>query len=428
MATTLPKTSQSQLADFSGVYTTHTGSWGTLFSPLIVNDDGTFDIAGTLVTPTYVPENNVWGFGPVTVTGVSQTATVTGQIGFFPGTPATFKGAVAVEGFPKTFVIAGTQLTDVVAPVLAAAVNATGLLDAGDRMTIAVADGSFLVVASDGSISATGAEPEASTFVVATTGTALTLATDTGQPIMVDPSGRLKAVAGATATAFTIDLSCTGNALFSTADGGYWTVGDDGAVLVDPSTTLSSAMQFSPNVQPVSFEELCARHGIDPEAFAQAADLSPCAQAQVMFAVSVVNGLFVAAGLGPFMVANQAASRMAAVMMTAPVLLQKFAAAAPQVANNPSNLADITAPLLVAVAAAGNLLWLLFKSVLVAGAWAALFWFVAKAAEIIFLIEVAIAEIIAAFAVWGVSVLKSAVNVAEQCPQATAPLPDGATT
>ncbi|GAA4993223.1 hypothetical protein GCM10023205_77320 [Yinghuangia aomiensis] len=425
MATTVSGIPPSQLADFAGVYTTNTGSWGTLFSPLIVNDDGTFNVAGALATPTYVPENNVWGFGPLTVTGVSQTATISGQIGFFPGTPATFKGAVTVEGFSKTYLIGGTQLTDVVAPVLAAAVNAAGLLDVGDRMTITADNGSFLVVASDGSISATGAQSDAAMFVVTTIGTALTLATDAGQPVTVDATGQLKAIADATPTSFVVDLSCTGNALFSVADGGYWTVGDDSAVLVDPATTLSNAMQFSPQVQPVSFEELCARHGIDPEALTA---VSPCTQAQAMLAVSVVNGLFVAAGLGPFMLASKAASRMAAIMMSAPTLLQKFAAAAPQIANNPSNLAAITAPLLVAVAATGNLLWLLFKSVLVASIWATLFWAAAKVAEIVFLIEAFIAEIIAAVAVWGMSVLKSAVNVVEQCPNAAAPLPGGATT
>ncbi|WP_034260929.1 hypothetical protein [Actinospica robiniae] len=84
-------TISTPLTPYTGVYATEADhGWGAFFSPLIINGDGTINVAGALTTPTYVPENPSWTFGPISVTGVlqgeRQTATVYGGFGFGQGT------------------------------------------------------------------------------------------------------------------------------------------------------------------------------------------------------------------------------------------------------------------------------------------------------------------------------------------------------
>ncbi len=77
---------QGTVSEWAGAYITAT-PWTRpgFFSPIIVNDDDTVDISGTLVTPSYDPTSNTMSFDWVNIVNSGTATTAKGELTFFSG-------------------------------------------------------------------------------------------------------------------------------------------------------------------------------------------------------------------------------------------------------------------------------------------------------------------------------------------------------
>lgn len=397
------------LADWAGVYATTTPYWGGYFSPVIVNPDGTADIAGTLITPEFSPPGTM-SFEWTNVVNNGSATTAKGQLTF--ASDGTASGTINPQPQDGPLPWSATLATQLDAASLGNAIPAVGVLDVGDTFNLAAVDGQYVTVASDGLLNANSDLEGATLFTVASVGAdgSITLTTPEG-PVTVQGS-QVVVASDSQPTPIFLLASLSGGALLAIGNSSYMYEATEGWISVSPEQSLAAAMEFQLRVTPVTLEELAQRYGID-----LSVELSDCDLAYANFLWQVTGGLFFALGLGPFMANGKVATGILGLLRANAQVWSKITTAVTTITQSSSNVAAIAgavAGVLAAVYAAG-LFWKLLKFCLQQLGWWALFRVIAKVIETIVIPEAEIVELLASFAVWTVQTVTVATAVGPAC-------------
>lgn len=425
--------SNTPITNWSGAYQTTTQGSNGLFSPLIVNDDGSIDINGTLITPNYDPDTATLSFdwtaiGSSTVKAQFTFSNQNGTIGF--------SGTIYPNQQSNGLSFSGTEITPLPVPSLANLVPAGGLFDTGDQTFIGASNGMNLsnlpytngrvqVVAegtTENSLNLNILKNADDQSIYIQSANNIQVGDKIFQPFFTIGEDNLlyvDASSTAEATRFQVSLALNGQAVIATADGRYLMLNGDNTIGLLPESSLGIAMEFSFNMYQVPVEQLLAREGL-----ALPDEITDCETAWAGLIWQLTGGLFLSLGLGPFIATGRTqlgvlgllranATVWTAIQNASRTILQN---------TNPGAVATVATGLLTLIYQQG-LLWKLVKFVLTSAGWWIVFRILAKILEVILLPEVEAAELVASFAIWAVQTVNAARNVASSCSGDIAPFP-----
>ncbi len=396
-----------------GPYQTSTTFIGSDLSPLIINDDGSIDIAGTLVTgATYNPASGVLQIPTCTI----GQRTISGTITF--ATNGTLSGQMQIAGFPQTATISGSSEFLFQTPTLQNAFNTDGAFDVGDSFWWQTPVGTYVGIGEGGYLEVFGrGEPGFYFGITPSNGGVMFDWED--NPFVVQPDGRIRMEPGGTGTVFSVMATLDGAALLTTPDGRYVTLNNNGVLICTGQSALSIAMEWQLRIKHVEPAELLKRWQIE-----EFAEIDQCTTDIASLVWQVTGGFFLALGLGPYMATGQVRVGVVGILRSNANVWAKVTAAVATLRANPeissAGMGALVTGILGAAWGAG-LLWKVVKFILIQAGWWILFKVVAKILEVVFLAAVEIAELIASFAVWIGGLIKIAVNIHHDCASNTLP-------
>jgi hypothetical protein len=406
----------TSIADFAGDYKTTLAQYGDILSPLIVNDDGSVNIAGTIID-TAAFTGSGFAFGSFSINGVTFTS---GQIAF-----ATVGGTMHFSGFliailngtPQSIPYGGEELVPFASPSLNNSIDAFGAFDNGDQCVIYASNGQW-VGAGGGYLQTYPGTPPFG-YLIETTDSGIKINYDgyqywsgqLGQRLIRDASAEQ-------ATVFNVRATLDGTAILMAQNGGYVTLAPDGFLMLENESVLSLPMEFKMQITPVPHDLLLARWGIVPEKV----EITDCATDILNLCWQCTGGLILTLGLGPYIVTGTMKpgllQGLQAILRSKPAVWQAVQDGINMLMTNlnPSVGWAVVAGILAAAWHAG-LFWQLIKYVLRQAGWGLLFWMVAKLIELIFIPEAEVAELLGSIAVWTLRLSEIIGAMRKDCPQ-----------
>jgi hypothetical protein len=403
----------TSITDIAGDYKTTLAQYGDSLSPLIVNDDGSVNIAGTIVSAaTFSGAGFV--FGPFSVNGVNFPG---GQISFAPtGGTMKFSGVLMMAGSAQPLPYGGEEVVAFSSPSLQNSVDAFGAFDNGDAIYVIASNGQW--VGDGGGFLQTYPTQPGFLYSVETTDSGIKINYDGYQYWAGQLGQRLQSHATADqATVFNVRATLDGSAILMAQNGGYVTLAPDGSLMLENESVLSLPMEFKIQVFPVAHDILLARWGI----VAAKVEISDCATDVLNLCWQCTGGIILALGMGPYILTG---TMKPGLLQGLKAILQKNDAVWRVVQAgiqtlmtnlNPGIAWSVVVGILAAAWHAG-LFWKLVKYVLRQAGWGLLFWMVAKLIELIFLPEVEVVELLASIVVWTARLSEIIGLMRKDCP------------
>jgi hypothetical protein len=404
----------TSIADIAGVYKTTLAQYGDMLSPLIVNDDGSVNIAGTILDlATFTGAGFI--LGPFSLNGVNFQA---GGVITFASTGGTmnFSGFLFMAGSQQPLPYGGEEAVPFSSPSLTNSVDAFGAFDNGDGIMVIASNGQW--VGDGGGFLQTYPAQPGFFFTVETSNTGIKINYD-GYKYWAGQLGqRLQSnVSADQATVFNIRATLDGSAILMAQNGGYVTLAPDGSLMLENESVLSLPMEFKIQVQPVAHDILLARWGIVQEEVV----ISDCATDVLYLCWQCTGGLILALGMGPYILTGEMKpgilQGVKAILQSKPAVWQVVQAGINTLMTNmsPGIGWSVVAGILAAAWHAG-LFWQLVKYVLRQAGWMLLFWMVAKLIELIFLPEAEVVELLASIVVWTARLTQIIGLMQKDCP------------
>jgi hypothetical protein len=406
------------LSNYQGVYDTSLGLMGQnkAFSPLIVYDDGTIDVAGVEIPLQYDPATSTVTIPPCQM---GEASTQGGTLVFssiqntnmcqFHGTINTGNGNTAGFSGSTQFVFAN--------PTLANAVDATQAFDNNDGIQLQALNGNWVGVGNNNTIVAASNQVPGFWFNVNFAYSGITINYD-GAYWSGGGSGTTQLFTSTNIdNAFIFKPLMTLNGKFilqNITDSRFVIVQNDGSLALASENVLMPLLEFDIKVNPVPQSQLLERWGIAEVA------ITPCQMDIASLCWQTTGGLFLALGIGPYMAGSTDPVKIGVmgILKTNTNVWAKVTAAIDFLKANPRATAGTIAGLATGILSAAwtaGLLWKLVKFVLTQAGWWVLFRLLAHIIETIFLPELEVAQLLASFLVWAGGVVNTAIRISIDC-------------
>jgi hypothetical protein len=296
-------------------------------------------------------------------------------------------------------------------------IRVTKMLDSGSTGSIEAPNSTFLALNADGSLSANPTSQAAPASLVFTiSGQALYIQCNS-KYLKAGRDGSLKPIADSTATGtpFYVLLTEGGDVLLSTTDRRLWQLGDDLKITVALTGRIDLCNEFTLNLHPEQTHSLLARHGL------QAMDNpAACELAWAGFAWQLTGGMFLALGLGPFIINDgEVNTGILALLRSKPAVLDSLQKAYNKFVEHDPKVAAVVVTAsaldLIANLWSAGLLWDVVKLTLSLAGWWVAFKVLANILELVLAPEVEAAELLASFATWLGQTVYRAVILKKEC-------------
>jgi hypothetical protein len=296
------------------------------------------------------------------------------------------------------------------APSLSKLVNATAMLVVGDQIAITASSQKFIRIESSGRLVASGSEGEAARFQVEFSGPRVHLKFN-GKYLAIGPGGYLYASATTQGDALPVGLLIVvSGAVVLTANAGrYWVLKSDGAIDTRPESALGLSMEFG-----IHFTAQTRKAELLRMQLIEAIALSECEKATAAIVYQVTVGFFLAIGLGPYFVTEEAQPGLVALIRSNQAAWNAVQAVVTAARNNPKTVGAAVFTFL-GVLYAQNLLWSVVRIALTSAGWWVAFRVVAKIIEVVLLPEAEAVDLLASFTIWSAQTVIDGVAVGEKC-------------
>lgn len=417
------------LASCEGVYQAvlePIGFRSPALSPLIVYDDGSVDIAGTVIQCQFD------GNGKLTFSQVQigDWALSGGELNFTrpDGINGQFTGWVERADSPGNPVgYNGSTISTFQGPAWANSVDATLSLEPHDRLNLRASNGRFVSIVEDhflGTASNIISPTAWFTANVTPDGVRLNVNDDANSywieaynPYHNPDAGLVAVGTSASALVFRLQMNMAGRVMLRTVpDGRYLSVLTDGDLTLTAQPAPGLASEFDVEIETLGQAELLARWGLPP----LTATSTACELDIASLCWQTTGGFFLALGLGPYMAGSTNATKIGVmgILKTSPAVAAKITAAWEFLSQNPKAtagaIAALSAGILQAAWSAG-ILWKVVKFVLIQAGWLILFRLLAHILEAIFLTGLELAQLLASFMVWAGGIVVTAVRISQDC-------------
>ena len=188
----------------------------------------------------------------------------------------------------------------------------------------------------------------------------------------------------------------------------YWQQGEGNLITLESKSSLDEAMQFSVSVTSAS---------ANLPSFPSPETFTACEGAWAEMLWQLTGGLFLALGIGPYIVSGEVKTGLYALLMTNSTVRGLAEAVVTLIQEDATNVGAIMSAVvsfLVGVYNAG-MLWSLVKFLLAQLGWYALFKVTAKIIVFVFLPEAEAADLLASFVIWTLNTILAGQQLGASC-------------